>query len=82
MVSALVEEGLVKRSNDKDDGRGVLVTATPKGRRTFQRAQEQRLQHFSEVLSSLNDEQLIAMRGLTGALERLSLLLDGPPNQR
>jgi DNA-binding MarR family transcriptional regulator len=82
MVSALVEEGLVKRSNDKDDGRGVLVTATPKGRRAFQRAQEQRLQHFAEVLSSLNEEQLIAMRGLTGALERLSLLLDGPPNQR
>ncbi len=82
MVSALVEEGLVKRSDDKDDGRGVLVTATPKGRRAFQRAQEQRLQHFAEVLSSLNDEQLVAMRGLTGALERLSLLLDGPPNQR
>jgi DNA-binding MarR family transcriptional regulator len=82
MVSALVEEGLVKRSNDKDDGRGVLVTVTPKGRRAFQRAQEQRLQHFAEVLSTLNDEQLVAMRGLTGALERLSLLLDGPPNGR
>ncbi len=82
MVSALVEEGLVKRSNDKDDGRGVLVTTTPKGRRAFQRAQEQRLQHFAEVLCALSDEQLVAMRGLTSALERLSLLLDGPPNER
>jgi DNA-binding MarR family transcriptional regulator len=76
MVTALVEEGLVKRSDDKTDGRGVLVSATPKGRRTYQRAQEQRLQHFAEVLDSLNDEQLAAMRHLTSALERLTLLLD------
>jgi DNA-binding MarR family transcriptional regulator len=62
MVTALVEEGLVKRSDDKSDGRGVLVSATPKGRRTFQKAQEQRLQHFAEVLDALNDEQLASMR--------------------
>lgn len=82
MVSALVEEGLAKRSDDKDDGRGVLVTITPKGRRAFQRAQEQRLQHFADVLCALSDEQLVAMRELTGSLERLSLLLDGPPSGR
>ena len=76
MVSALVEEGLVKRTDDKNDGRGVLVSSTPKGRRTYQRAQEQRLQHFAEVLDSLNDEQLASMRNLTSALERLTLLLD------
>lgn len=76
MVTALVDEGLVKRSEDKTDGRGVLVSATPKGRRTFQRAQEQRLQHFAEVLEALNDEQLASMRNLTSALERLTLLLD------
>jgi len=76
MVTALVEEGLVKRSDDKTDGRGVLVSATPKGRRTYQRAQEQRLQHFAEVLDSLSDEQLAAMRSLTSALERLTLLRD------
>ena len=74
MVTALVDEGLVKRSDDKNDGRGVLVSTTPKGRRTFQRAQEQRLQHFAEVLDSLSDEQVAAMRSLTAALERLSLL--------
>src|SRR5688572_30482851 len=36
MVTALVEEGLVKRTGDKNDGRGVLVSATPKGRRAYQ----------------------------------------------
>jgi DNA-binding MarR family transcriptional regulator len=76
MVTALVEEGLVKRSDDKSDGRGVLVSVTPKGRRAFQRAQEQRLQHFAEVLDSMNDEQLASMRSLTSALERLTLLRD------
>jgi DNA-binding MarR family transcriptional regulator len=76
MVTALVEEGLVKRSDDKTDGRGVLVSVTSKGRRAFQRAQEQRLQHFAEVLESLNDEQLASMRSLASALERLTLLRD------
>ena len=76
MVTALVEEGLVKRANDKTDGRGVLVGTTSKGRRTFQRAQEQRLHHFAEVLDSLSAEQLSAMRSLTSALESLTALLD------
>lgn len=79
MVAALVEDGLVKRGEDKSDGRGVLVTTTAKGRRAFQRAQEQRLQHFAEVLDSLSAEQLLAMRSLTTALERLTLLLDRAP---
>jgi DNA-binding MarR family transcriptional regulator len=76
MVSALVDDGLAKRSEDKNDARGVLVSATSKGRRTYQRAQEQRLAHFAEVLASLNDDQLTAMRNLTASLERLTFLLD------
>lgn len=76
MVTALVEEGLVKRTEDKSDGRGVLVSTTPKGKRTYQRAHEQRLQHFAEVLSSLSNDQLESMRSLTASLERLTVLLD------
>ena len=76
MVSALVDDGLVKRNGDKDDGRGVLVTTTPKGRRTYQRAQEQRLRYFAEALEHLGDEQLVAMRALTAQLERFTLMFD------
>jgi DNA-binding MarR family transcriptional regulator len=76
MITALVEDGLVKRSGDKNDGRGVLVSVTPKGRRTFQRAQEHRLTHFAEAVESLSDEQLVAMRDLASALERLTVLLN------
>jgi|SRR5882672_4685898 len=77
MVSALVDEGLVKRGEDKNDGRGVLVTATPKGRRAYHRAQQLRLQHFAHALHELSPDQLAAMRSLAAALERLTLLLDG-----
>jgi DNA-binding MarR family transcriptional regulator len=76
MITALVEDGLVKRSGDKNDGRGVLVSVTPKGRRTFQRAQEHRLMHFAEAVESLSDEQLVAMRDLASALGRLTVLLN------
>ena len=78
MVSALVEEGFVKRSEDKQDGRGVLVSVTPKGRRTFHRAQQLRLQHLATALSALTQDQLDAMRSLAAALERLTSLLDQP----
>jgi DNA-binding MarR family transcriptional regulator len=77
MVSALVDEGLVKRSEDKNDGRGVLVSATPKGRRAYQRGQQLRLQHFADALGELTPEQLSAMRSLAAALEKLTVLLDG-----
>ncbi len=77
MVSALVDDGLVKRSEDKSDGRGVLVSSTPKGRRAQQRAQHQRLQQFADALNALTPEQLSAMRSLAIALERLTVLLDG-----
>jgi DNA-binding MarR family transcriptional regulator len=78
MVSALVDEGLVKRSEDKNDGRGVLVSATPKGRRAYLRAQQLRLQHFAGALGELTPDQLSAMRSLAVALERLTVILDGP----
>jgi DNA-binding MarR family transcriptional regulator len=75
MITALVDEGLAKRTDDKNDGRGVLISATPKGRRAYQRAQDQRLSRFAELLNSLSDDQLAAMRSLSEALERLTVLL-------
>jgi DNA-binding MarR family transcriptional regulator len=75
MITALVDEGLAKRGDDKNDGRGVLISVTPKGRRAYQRAQEQRLSRFAEILDSLTDEQVGAMRNLSEALDRLTVLL-------
>lgn len=75
MITALVDDGLAKRTDDKNDGRGVLISVTPKGRRAYQRAQEQRLSRFAEILESLSDEQVGAMRSLSEALDRLTVLL-------
>jgi hypothetical protein len=36
------------------------------------------LQQFVEALNALTPDQLSAMRSLAAALERLTLLLDGP----
>lgn len=76
MVSALVDEGLARRQEDKTDGRGVLVAATAKGRRAYEKAHRRRLQQLSEALRSFPPDQLAAMRDLAIALERLTRVLD------
>jgi DNA-binding MarR family transcriptional regulator len=76
MVSSLVDDGLARRLEDKNDGRGVLVVATAKGRRLYQRAQQQRLRQLTEALRALPQDQLSAMRSLAAALEGLTTALD------
>lgn len=76
MVTALAEQGFVRRSDDESDGRGVLISTTAKGRRAYQRAQEQRLRHFAGVLDSLGADQLSTMRDLIAVLHGLTLLLE------
>jgi DNA-binding MarR family transcriptional regulator len=76
MVSALVDDGLARRLEDKTDGRGVLVAVTAKGRRSYQRAHQQRLTQLTDALKHFSPDQLSAMRGLAEALERLTTVLD------
>ena len=76
MVSALVDDGLARRLEDKNDGRGVLVVTTAKGRRAFQRAHQQRLRQLAVALNALPEDQLSAMRALASAIERLTVALD------
>lgn len=76
MVSALVDDGLARRLEDKTDGRGVLVVVTAKGRRAHQRAHQQRLSQLIGALEHFSADQLAAMRGLVEALERLTVVLD------
>ena len=75
MVSALVDEGLVRRREDKADGRGVLVSVTATGRRIYRKAQQQRLEQLAEALNELTPDQLSAMRELATILERRTSLL-------
>jgi len=68
MVAKLEVEGLVKRREDKSDGRGVLVSTTAKGRRAYQRATQQSLTHLQGTLSTLKPEQLAAIHTLLSSL--------------
>lgn len=68
MVARLEVEGLVKRREDKLDGRGVLVSTTAKGRRAYQRATQQSLTHLQGTLSTMKPEQLAAIHTLLSSL--------------
>jgi DNA-binding MarR family transcriptional regulator len=76
MVSALVDDGLARRLEDKTDGRGVLVATTAKGRRAYQRAHQHRLTQLTAALKHFSADQLASMRALAEALERLTTVLD------
>ncbi len=68
MVAKLEVEGLVKRREDKLDGRGVLVSTTAKGRLTYDRATQKSLTHLQGTLSTLKPEQLAAIHTLLSSL--------------
>jgi len=69
MVDALEAEGFVKRRDDKFDSRAVLVSTTAKGRRAYQRATQQSLSHLKGTLSTLQPQQLAAIRTLLSTLD-------------
>lgn len=78
MVSALVADGFVRREEHAADGRTVLVSLTPRGRREFQRARQLRLARLAAALNALPPDQLAPMQDLAEALEKLSEALNDP----
>lgn len=76
MISVLVDDGFAKRRDDKNDRRGVLISATSKGRRVHERASQRCLEEFSVVLGTLDREQLAAMRAVASLLSELTSELD------
>ena len=57
LVGRLVELGWVERRPDPDDGRAVVVAATPVGRRQLARASLTHLRGIEEVFGSRLDEE-------------------------
>lgn len=60
-AQSLVDQGLVVKAASPTDGRGVVLTMTPKGKKAWQRAMEvvgQRNQDIFGVLSAAEREQL------------------------
>ena len=76
MVTSLEDEGLVRRREDAKDKRSVLVSATPKGRQMYQRANRRYLKQLNEALATLEPEQLELMQDLASLLDKLNTALD------
>lgn len=75
LLGRLVAAGTLTRQEDPGDGRGALVTVTPRGRRLHQRLQAARAAALRRHLDQLPAAQQRAVRAALPALEALADLV-------
>lgn len=71
LVNRLEADGLVMRSTDPQDRRGVLVEVTPKGHESRLIEAQRRNSALKEYLQDLNDEELHKLREALPLLNRV-----------
>jgi DNA-binding MarR family transcriptional regulator len=71
VLSALDEQGLVVRSPDPQDARGVLITLSSEGARRLDEVRTQRTALIARRLARLDDAQRSALTAALPALEAL-----------
>ena len=71
-VSALVAAGLVARADDPTDGRQVILSLTPEGRRTIRDIRRRCDQWFAARLERLTDDERELLARATALLERVA----------
>jgi DNA-binding MarR family transcriptional regulator len=72
LVDGLEAEGLVRRSPDPNDARGVLVGATSKGERVLQRGRRRRVDTLATGLRGLSADELSAIARGADLIERVT----------
>lgn len=72
LVSGLERDGLATRVPDPADGRGVVVQATPKGRRVLLAGRRRRVAALAHRLSGLTNEELDRLHEAAELMERIS----------
>jgi DNA-binding MarR family transcriptional regulator len=72
LVDGLERDGFVRRRRDPADARGVLVDATPAGKRILTRGRAQRVQTLAATLASLSADELHAIGRGAELIERVS----------
>ena len=77
VLTALDEQGLVRRTVDPDDARGVQITLSEKGAAALREVRSHRTALLARRLARLDDAQLAALGAALPALE--SLLFDDEP---
>jgi DNA-binding MarR family transcriptional regulator len=71
-VAGLVERGLVERTDDPTDGRQVIVSLTPEGRRLLKEIRRKRDAWMSVRVSRLSPEEQDVLRQAASILSRVA----------
>jgi len=71
LVGKMESAGLVQRERDPSDGRVVLVSITEAGRAALERLRAQYREVLHELMASMSDEEVAALRAATDALGAL-----------
>lgn len=71
MVNRLERDGLARKTAGRADRRTVSVEVTDEGRRVVKQRRQQRAAVLREVLASLDDRDVVAVREALPALTRL-----------
>ena len=72
LVDGLERDGFVRRRRDPADARGVLVEATPAGKRILTRGRAQRVETLAMSLATFTPEELEAIGRGAELIERVS----------
>jgi DNA-binding MarR family transcriptional regulator len=72
LVDGLERDGFVRRRRDPADARGVLVEATPAGRKVLTKGRAQRVQTLAASLAGLTSDELAAIGRGAELIERVS----------
>lgn len=78
LTDQLVEEGLVKRTNDLEDRRALIVQMTPKGKKWFEQVAAEHEKWLDELLGRLDPKE---METLYSTLGQLRVVLSKDPKQ-
>ena len=69
LIDRLAARGILAKSNDPHDARGIVVTLTDDGYGLFRRVAVKHMQSISgRLTSSLTDDELVQLRSLTAKL--------------
>lgn len=82
MVDGMVEEGLVERGADPEDGRVQLVRVTDRGRRVLEEGRRRRVEALAREVGQLRAEERVRLIQALALLERLALPDDHPWRSR
>ena len=79
LTDQLVEDGLVKRTNDLEDRRALIVQMTPKGKKWFEQVAVEHEKWLDELLGRMDSRE---METLYKTLGQLRVVLSEAPQQK